>query len=91
MKNLNGTLPVLIVYAVCLIVGQAMAVGVGLLIDPYSKTAALATFIPLYYLMYWVAWRIALAIADRPAQTSQSGVTAAMLLAPAVLALDFCD
>ena len=34
-------------------------------VDPYSKTLALGVFIPLYYAMYWVAWRIALLIGDR--------------------------
>jgi hypothetical protein len=73
--------------------GQAIAVGVGLLIDPYSKTAALATFIPLYYAMYWVAWRAALYIADRtPEVQSVSGTKiGAWLFAPAILALDICD
>jgi hypothetical protein len=74
--------------------GQAIAVGIGLLIDPYSKTAALATFIPLYYAMYWVAWRAALFIADRPEPVAQSvsgTKIGAWLFAPAILALDICD
>ena len=95
MRKPNGTVRVLVAYLVCMIVGQAMAVGIGLLIDPYSKTAALATFIPLYYAMYWVAWRVALLLVEREpaptASTGSSGVTAAMLFAPAVLALDFAD
>ena len=74
--------------------------GIGLLLDPYSKTLALSVFIPLYYAMYWVAWRVALWIGDRSpeAATDSAGGAAAparkpqsWLLAPAVLALDFCD
>ena len=38
----NRTLRVLVIYLVLLIAGQAAAVGVGLLLDPVSKTAALA-------------------------------------------------
>ena len=94
MGNGSSTLRVLITYVILMIVGQAMAVGIGLLLDPFSKTAALATFIPLYYGMYWVAWRGALMIADRTPATADSGSTARIatwLLAPAVLALDMAE
>lgn len=94
----NGTLRVLIVYVVLLIAGQAAAVGIGLMLDPVSKTAALATFIPIYYAMYWVAWRLALLIADRSPQAQDETRTdaspaklAAWLLAPAVLAFDMAE
>ena len=92
---------VLLIYVVCMIVGQAVAVGIGLLLDPYSTTLALAVFIPLYYAMYWVAWRVALFIGDRSPEVATRFAPVAMadraprvatwLLAPAVLALDFCD
>jgi hypothetical protein len=100
MRYFSGTARILVVYIFCVIVGQALAVGVGLLIDPYSKTVALAVFIPLYSAMYWFAWRIALFVADRsPAVESDSAggdsgsgaKAASWLLAPAVLALDMCD
>jgi hypothetical protein len=96
----NGnTLRVLSTYVVLLIAGQAAAVGIGLLLDPFSKTAALATFIPLYYAMYWVAWRLALLMADRAPepqqQTAGSGGSpvklAAWLLAPALVAFDIAE
>jgi hypothetical protein len=95
----SGTLRVLIVYVVLLIVGQAAAVGIGLMLDPVSKTAALATFIPLYYAMYWVAWRLALLIADpSPKKTQQETKSdgspaklAAWLLGPALLAFDMAE
>jgi membrane protein implicated in regulation of membrane protease activity len=56
---INATARILIIYLVCMIAGQAIAVGIGLLLDPYSKTLALSAFIPLYYAMYWVARRAA--------------------------------
>ena len=65
MQFINGTAQILLIYVVCMIAGQAIAVGIGLLLDPYSKTLALSVFIPLYYAMYWVAWRVALWIGDR--------------------------
>ena len=99
MKSINGTARILIIYLICMIAGQAIAVGIGLLLDPYSKTLALSVFIPLYYAMYWVAWRVALWMGDRPSETAtdaagggSSGTKAAFwLLAPAVLALDLAD
>jgi hypothetical protein len=100
MRFISGTPRVLLLYLVCMIAGQAVAVGIGLLLDPYSKTVALSVFIPLYYAMYWVAWRVALFIGDTSpeAETDAAGgddgsraKAASWLLAPAVLALDFCD
>ena len=100
MQYINGTARILIIYIVCMIAGQAVAVGIGLLLDPYSKTLALSVFIPLYYAMYWVAWRVALWIGDRSPEAAPDSASgdggsrtkaAGWLLAPAVLALDFCD
>src|SRR5689334_12363560 len=95
--HMNNTLKVLIVYVICLLVGQAGAVGLGLLADSFSNVAGIAIFIPVYYAMYWIAWRAALAIADRsPERADDDGkrgsfTTAAWLLAPATLALDLAD
>ena len=75
MQFINGTPRILLIYVVCMIAGQAIAVGIGLLLDPYSKTLALSVFIPLYYAMYWVAWRVALLIGDTSpeAETDSAG------------------
>jgi hypothetical protein len=99
MGNHGKTIRLLCTYVMLLIVGQATAVGIGLLLDPVSKSAALATFIPIYYAMYWVAWRLALLIVDRAPQSQHqapgsSGAPiklAAWLLAPAVLAFDAAE
>src|SRR4051794_34242801 len=96
----SGTPKIVLIYLACMIAGQAITVGIGLLLDPYSKTLALSVFIPLYYAMYWVAWRVALWIGDTSSDVetdsaggaSGSGAkVASWLLAPAVLALDFAD
>ncbi len=99
MKFISGTARIILIYLVCMIIGQAIAVGIGLALDPYSKTLALGVFIPLYYAMYWVAWRIALLIGDRSPDAQQGSAgdggsrakAASWLLAPAVLALDIGD
>lgn len=96
----SGTPKILLIYVFFMIAGQAIAVGIGLLLDPYSKTVALSVFIPLYYAMYWVAWRLALLIGDSSpdAEPASAGgdsgsraKAASWLLAPAVLALDLAD
>jgi hypothetical protein len=100
MQYINGTARVLIIYFFCLLVGQTISVGIGLLLDPYSKTVALSAFIPLYYAMYWIAWRVALFIGDKSpeAVTESAGrdsgsrsKAASLLFAPAVLALEIAD
>jgi len=93
---MNNTLRVLIIYLLCLIVGQSGAIGLGLLADTVSKAAGIAVFIPVYYAMYWIAWRVALAVADRSTESAgdQGGSplkAAVWLLAPATLALDLAD
>ena len=87
---------VLGLYMVLVFIGQAIAVGIGLLIDPISSAVALAVFIPVYYAMYWVAWRATLMILDRTPQPepATSGKTTAKLiwlLAPVGLTLELCD
>jgi hypothetical protein len=100
MRFLSGTPKILLIYIVCMFAGQAVAVGVGLLLDPISKTHALAFFSPLYYAMYWVAWRLALFIGDNSEEPETDAAgggggsrakAASRLLAPAVLALDLAD
>jgi hypothetical protein len=97
MNFLNGTAKILIIYLVCMIAGQAVAVGIGLMLDTYSKTLALSVFIPLYYAMYWVAWRVALFVGDRspesaPASSGHSpSKLASWLLVPAAVVLEVCD
>ena len=60
-----------------------------------SNVAGVVAFIPVSFVMYWVAWRVVLFFLDKPATepaapNSSSPTTAAMwLLAPASLAL--CD
>ena len=74
---------ILIVYVICVAIGQALSVAIGLFLDPYSKVAALTTFIVIYFAMYAIAWRVALYIVDRNPESepgSGKGATLASLL-----------
>ena len=94
---MNATIKLFITFLVCLFIGQAGAIGLGLLADRISNAAGLAVFIPIYYVMFWVAWRVALRLVDPEARrrpTDGGGTpatTAIWLLAPATLALELCD
>ncbi|HEY7664690.1 MAG TPA: hypothetical protein VH934_16350 [Xanthobacteraceae bacterium] len=50
----------LVVFVLTLIVGQSISVGLGLLIErQVTPYAGLVTFIAVYFLMFWLAWRLA--------------------------------
>lgn len=94
-----NTTRVLILYIVCLIIGQTIAVGLGLLADKHSNATGIAVFIPVYYATYWAAWRVALFIGDRePAVAAEASrdtrsplSVAVAMLAPAALTLELAD
>jgi len=55
----------LIVFLASLVVGQAIAIFCGLLVERhYSSYAGLITFIALYFTMFWVAWKTAVRITE---------------------------
>jgi hypothetical protein len=49
----------LIIYFFTLLVGEAMAVGVGLTVEHVTTPhAGLTVFIGLYFLVFWLAWKL---------------------------------
>ena len=53
----------LAVFILSLIVGQAMSVGLGLLVERHTTPyTGLVTFIAAYFVMFWLAWRFAVRI-----------------------------
>jgi len=94
---MNATVKLFVIFVVVLLLGQAGSVGIGLVVDQISPAAGVAVFIPAYYGMFWIAWRVALYMVERslamqPGDRGNSRVsTAVALLAPATLALDLCD
>jgi hypothetical protein len=50
----------LIVFIISLVIGEAIAVGVGLLVERHTTPyTGLVTFIACYFAMFWLAWRFA--------------------------------
>jgi hypothetical protein len=53
----------LVAYVVAVLVGQSIAASIGIVVDKvYSSQAGLVVFIPLYFLVFWAAWRVALRV-----------------------------
>jgi len=53
----------LIIDSVTLLLGEGMAVGIGLVIEHFtSPHAGLSVFIPLYFLVFWIAWKFSVRI-----------------------------
>jgi hypothetical protein len=50
----------LVVFLITLLVGQSISVSLGLLVERHTTPyTGLITFIISYFLMFWVAWQIA--------------------------------
>ena len=55
----------LLTFIVCLLIGQSLSIGVGLLVERYSTPyTGLVTFIVCYFAMFWLGWRVAVRITE---------------------------
>jgi hypothetical protein len=53
----------LLIFIICLLFGQSLSIGVGLLVERYSTPyTGLVTFITSYFAMFWLAWLLAVRI-----------------------------
>ena len=60
----------LVAYIVCLVVGQAITIGIGLSIDwLYSPGISLPISLVLYFLMFGIAWKVAVRITEPKPET----------------------
>ena len=49
----------LVVYVAIVIVGEFIAVGIGLMLEPFSKVASLPTSLVLFFFVFWAGWKLA--------------------------------
>jgi hypothetical protein len=62
----GATMRLLLAYIICLLVGQSLTIGFGLLVERYSTPyTGLANFIVSYFAMFWIGWRLAVRITER--------------------------
>ena len=55
----------LLTFLICLLVGQSLSIGLGLLVERYSTPyTGLVSFITSYFAMFWLAWRVAVRITE---------------------------
>jgi hypothetical protein len=65
------TMTLLAVFLASLVVGQAVSIGIGLVVErAVSPYAGLVTFIGCYFAMFWLTWRFAVRITRRRAQSA---------------------
>jgi hypothetical protein len=61
----------LVTYLVTIVIGQAAVVGIAILADRfYSPFVSLLIFFPLFFGMFWLAWRIAVRLTEPRRTTS---------------------
>ena len=67
----------LLTFLICLLVGQSLSIGLGLLVERYSTPyTGMVTFIGSYFLMFWLAWRFAVRI-TAPRSPERGGLSSA--------------
>jgi len=65
----------LIAFVICLLVGQTISVTIGLIIEYFTTShTSLLAFVPLYFGMFWIAWKVAVRITEPSApEAAQHG------------------
>jgi hypothetical protein len=59
----------LLTYIACLVVGQSITIAIGLSIDRfYSSAVSLPISLALYFLMFGIAWKVAVRITEPKAE-----------------------
>jgi hypothetical protein len=65
LQHGDVSMGLLVTYIVCLVVGQAITIGIGLSIDRfYSSAVSLPISLALYFLMFGIAWKVAVRITE---------------------------
>ena len=55
----------LLVFLIALAIGQSISIGLGLLVERHATPyAGLVTFIASYFVMFWLAWRVAVRVTE---------------------------
>jgi hypothetical protein len=55
----------LLTFLVCLLIGQSLSIGVGLVVERYTTPyTGLVTFLACYFTMFWLAWRVAVRVTE---------------------------
>lgn len=56
---------VVLVFALFVLIGDIAAVGISSIVEHYSKYASLLTFLGLFMLVFYIAWKLAVMVTER--------------------------
>jgi hypothetical protein len=56
---------VILVFALFVLIGDSVAVGISSIVERFSETASLFVFLALFILVFWIAWVCAVRVAER--------------------------
>jgi hypothetical protein len=56
---------VVLIFALFVVVGDALAIGLSSIVERFSETASLFVFLALFILVFWIAWICAVRVAER--------------------------
>ena len=55
----------LLTYIICVLLGQAAVIGLAIVADQfYSSFTSLMIFFPLFFGMFWLAWRVSVRLTE---------------------------
>ena len=56
---------IILIFAVFVIVGDAIAVGISAVVERFSTPVSLFVFLGLFVLVFWIAWGCAVRVTER--------------------------
>ena len=56
---------VILIFAIFVVAGDALAIGISSIVERFSETASLFVFLGLFILVFWIAWVCAVRVAER--------------------------
>jgi hypothetical protein len=56
---------VILIFAIFVVFGDALAIGLSSIVERFSETASLFVFLALFILVFWIAWICAVRVAER--------------------------
>ena len=56
---------VIVIFAVFVVLGDAIAIGISSIVERFSESASLIVFLGLFILVFWIAWICAVRVAER--------------------------
>jgi len=56
---------VIAIFALFVVVGDALAIGISSIVERFSDTASLFVFLGLFILVFWISWVCAVRVTER--------------------------